>query len=94
MGLLLFVIFVRDPVYWILLLAAWVVLSMHPIPRMEAAVHSQLNRVLFKYFSLRMVYEEKLDGQHLFIAPPHGVMPFGNLLTVHGMRNMNGIDCE
>jgi hypothetical protein len=128
MGLLLFVIFVRDPTYWILLLAAWLVLSLHPIPRMEAAVHSRLNKILFKYFSLRIVrlymcryipsrqppsssqpisidpvrsigeppslptnlnrstntkqvYEEQLGGQHLFIAPPHGVLPFGNLLV-------------
>lgn len=93
-AVVLFVVFVRDPVVWALAVAAFLVLSMHPIPRMEAAVHSRLNRILFSYFSLRIVYEEKLDGQHLFIAPPHGVLPYGNLLTVHAMRNINGIDCE
>lgn len=93
-GLVLFVALNREPTHWIILLALWLVFSLHPIPRMEAAVHSRLNRILFRYFSLRMVYEEKLDGQHLFVAPPHGVLPYGNLLTVHAMRNLNGIDCE
>lgn len=93
-GLVLFIVFVRDPVIWVLFVAALLVLATHPIPRMEAAVHSRMNHILFKYFSLRMLYEENLDGQHLFIAPPHGVLPYGNLLTVHAMRNINGIDCE
>lgn len=41
-----------------------------------------------------MAWETQLDsnGQNIFIAPPHGVLPYGNLLTVHAMKNINGLD--
>lgn len=54
-GLVFFMAFNREPIYWVVLLALFLLLSLHPIPRLEAAVHSRLNRVLFRYFSLRMV---------------------------------------
>lgn len=54
-GLVFFVAFNREPIHWVILFALFLLLSLHPIPRLEAAVHSRLNRVLFRYFSLRMV---------------------------------------
>jgi hypothetical protein len=42
-----------------------------------------LNKILFRYFSFKMAWEKPLpaDGVYLMIAPPHGILPFGNLLT-------------
>ena len=94
LALLLFVIYVRDPVAWAVLVVAWLGLTLHPLKRYHDLVHSPLNRLLFKYFSLRMASDVQIDpeGQYIFVAPPHGVLPMGNLLTVHAMRNINGLD--
>jgi hypothetical protein len=94
MAILLFIIFVRSPVAWVVMAVTLLVLGTHPIRRNHDFVQSPLNRLLFKYFSLKMCWDEEIDpkGQYIFVAPPHGVMPMGNLLTVHAMRNLNGLD--
>jgi hypothetical protein len=53
-----------------------------------------INLLYFRYFSLRFVWETMLPNKppYLFIAPPHGLLPKGNLLAVHAMRNLTGFD--
>eukprot|EP00808_Paulinella_micropora_P000510 g70968.t1 len=42
---------------------------------------------IMKYFSFRVAYEETLSPKqhrYILVAPPHGVFPIGNLLTMQG----------
>lgn len=92
-ALLAFIICVRSLVAWVVLIVVLLVLCSHPVPRIHDMVHSPLNHFIFKYFSLKMASDEPIDptGQFIFVAPPHGVLPFGNLLTVHAMKASGGV---
>lgn len=49
--------------------------------------NTRINALTFRYFSLKMAWDEIIpkDDTYLFICPPHGVFPYGNLLTVNAM---------
>jgi hypothetical protein len=49
---------------------------------------------MLKYFSYRIVYSSKLkqEQSHLIVAPPHGVLPLGNLLAITFMHSYLGFD--
>jgi len=76
------------------LFVATVVLRLVPVEYSPKIVRSKFNRILFRYFSFKCVYQSQLDvnKNYLLIAPPHGVFPYGNLLTVHGMHSLFGFD--
>jgi 1-acyl-sn-glycerol-3-phosphate acyltransferase len=54
---------------------------------------SAINELLSKYFSLKVVWDEHLLEQnqnYIFVAPPHGLIPFGNILMLMFSRLMFG----
>jgi hypothetical protein len=88
-----FILYVRCAVTWVVMLIVFFALSLHPVPRIHDMVHSPLNHFIFKYFSLKMASDAPLDsaGRYIFVAPPHGVLPMGNLMTVHAMKACGGL---
>lgn len=92
-ALMVFILCVRSLVAWVVMLTVFFALSLHPVPRIHDMVHSPLNHFIFKYFSLKMASDAPIDssGQYIFVAPPHGVLPMGNLMTVHAMKASGGL---
>jgi len=92
-ALMVFVLCVRSWVAWVVMLTVFFALSLHPVPRIHDMVHSPLNHFIFKYFSLKMASDVPIDsdGRYIFVAPPHGVLPMGNLMTVHAMKASGGL---
>nr|ATB53138.1 diacylglycerol acyltransferase [Nannochloropsis oceanica strain IMET1] len=89
-----FALYVRSAMAWVVMLIVFFTLSLHPVPRIHDMVHSPLNHFIFKYFSLKMASDAPLDsaGRYIFVAPPHGVLPMGNLMTVHAMKACGGLE--
>jgi len=79
---------------FLFLFVGGILLSLLPVEYSPNFVHGKLNRILFRYFSFKCVYQTELDPNknYLLIAPPHGVFPYGNILTVHGMHSLFGFD--
>jgi 1-acyl-sn-glycerol-3-phosphate acyltransferase len=59
-------------------------LSFLPQPFVPSSLQSWMAVQIIKYFSFRIIVEERVqDTQgHIFVAPPHGVFPYGNLLAM------------
>jgi len=53
--------------------------------RWRAAIRSRVTTLACQYFSCKFIWEETLEPEktaYILVAPPHGVFPFGNLLTL------------
>ena len=82
-------------------IAILVGLAVHPIPLsitgLPTVLTSPILLLLFRYFSFRVVWtggrdlreREKASGVSLAYAIPHGVFPFGNLLSVPALHLLN-----
>jgi len=74
---------------WILLLALLVgVLA--PVKYWKAGMESWAAELIIRYFSFKVVWEEPLEPEnnaYILVAPPHGVFPFGNILTILFLHN-------
>jgi 1-acyl-sn-glycerol-3-phosphate acyltransferase len=59
-------------------------LSFVPQPFVPSSLQSWMAVQVVKYFSFRLIGEQRLqDTQgHIFVAPPHGVFPYGNILAM------------
>ena len=66
-------------------------LAILPQPFVPTTLQSWMAIQVVKYFSYRLVYEERQmlhkDGKkdhrpRIYVAPPHGVFPYGNILAV------------
>ncbi|CAB9530266.1 Diacylglycerol O-acyltransferase 2-like protein 6 [Seminavis robusta] len=78
------------------------ILAYHPMPSVEYSrehiISSWWTRCIYKYFSYRFVWS---GDSHIKIheavpwigaGPPHGVMPFANVLSIPGINAVPGID--
>ena len=67
-------------------------LSFIPQPFVPSMLQSWMAAQVIKYFSFRFIYEEPFhDHQaHIFVAPPHGVFPYGNILSMLVFPGMMG----
>mmetsp|Transcript_21157 Transcript_21157/g.31374 ORF Transcript_21157/g.31374 Transcript_21157/m.31374 type:complete len:362 (-) Transcript_21157:1562-2647(-) len=59
-------------------------LAIIPQPYIKSTTESWISWVVIKYFSAKFISEVELSSQdrHIFVAPPHGVFPYGNVLAV------------
>lgn len=80
-----------------LVLAA--VLALHPMPGEafnKMLIKSKFTTILFKYFSYRFVWcDDSADTSFenapwIGTGPPHGVLPFANLLSIAAINNFLG----
>lgn len=64
-----------------ILLLPLVVLPQSFIPSM---LQSWMAMNVVKYFSFRFIHETRIDSSqvYIFVAPPHGVFPYGNVLSM------------
>eukprot|EP01127_Copromyxa_protea_P009427 TRINITY_DN2227_c0_g1_i2.p1 TRINITY_DN2227_c0_g1~~TRINITY_DN2227_c0_g1_i2.p1 ORF type:complete len:254 (-),score=50.40 TRINITY_DN2227_c0_g1_i2:450-1211(-) len=56
-----------------------------PVRYWKAGVDSWVNFLMMRYFSFKGIFEEALKPEsnaYILVAPPHGVFPFGNILTL------------
>ena len=103
-GLLALIVYAVFAGSWQLLatvIAILVGLAIHPIPisntGLPLVLRSPVLLLLFRYFSFRIVWtggpdlreREKASGVSLAYAVPHGVFPFGNLLSVPALHLLN-----
>ena len=65
-------------------LAFLVLLSMLPAPFRESSLWSYPAIAVSKYFSFKGCFTQMLDSDrpYILVAPPHGLFPFGNLVTM------------
>ena len=59
-------------------------LAILPQPFIPSTLTSWMACQVIKYFSFRFISETRIRGDqvHIFVCPPHGVFPYGNLLSM------------
>lgn len=61
-------------------------LAIIPQPFIPSTLTSWMAVNVIKYFSFRFITEARIcsssDDIHIFVAPPHGVFPYGNILSM------------
>lgn len=73
-------------------------LALLPLPKYDVSnKESWLAYLMIKYFSFKIVRGGRLPDQDferpiVLVAPPHGVFPFGNILTMIGYPMVMGYD--
>eukprot|EP00978_Attheya_sp_CCMP212_P041844 scaffold245331_cov48-Attheya_sp.AAC.4 len=77
----------------------YIVLAYHPMPS-SAFVHrfitSRYTQALYRYFSYRMVWTDsnledaQSNGPWIGAGPPHGVLPFANVLSIPAINSIMG----
>lgn len=69
-----------------------IILSLLPAPFIEKSLSSWIALQLIKYFSFKGIFEERLKKgkPYILVAPPHGVFPFGNILTMIAFPSIAG----
>lgn len=65
-------------------LAAMAALSVAPVSFRESSLWSWPARAIMRYFSFKGCFTQipDCDRPYILVAPPHGVFPFGNLVTM------------
>ncbi|GAX12518.1 hypothetical protein FisN_24Hh094 [Fistulifera solaris] len=83
------------------LLMALLPLAILPQAFVPATLHSQLAHLIAKYFSFRFAYEDSImthdpvavhpnTRPQILVAPPHGVFPYGNILSMLAWPSLSG----
>lgn len=70
-------------------------LAILPQAFVPSYLQSWLSVQVIKYFSFRLIFEERFeDNQHprIFVAPPHGVFPYGNILAMLAFPSIFGFN--
>jgi hypothetical protein len=67
-------------------------LSFLPAPFYESSLTSWISFQILRYFSFKVIYQEKLQAHkpRILCAPPHGVFPFGNIVTMIAFPSVMG----
>lgn len=67
-------------------------LALAPAPFSPKALSSWYALQILRYFSLKFVYEEPIieNKPYILVAPPHGVFPFGNIITMIAFPSLMG----
>ena len=63
-------------------------LAVIPQPYIKDSTEWWISWLVVKYFSFKFISECEYDPncRHIYVAPPHGVFPYGNLLAVQAWR--------
>lgn len=63
-------------------------LAIIPQPYIKDSTEWWMSWVLVKYFSFKFISEQEYDpnGRYIYVAPPHGVFPYGNVLAMQSWR--------
>lgn len=72
--------------------AITILLTILPAPFQESALSSWWSLQVIRYFSYKGIYEERLKNHkpYILVAPPHGVFPFGNIITMMAFPSLVG----
>eukprot|EP01036_Dinobryon_divergens_P032140 gene32140-41672_t len=67
-------------------------LAIFPVPFDKKALSSWIAYQLLSYFSFKVIFEVELPDNkpRILVAPPHGVFPFGNILTMLAFPSIVG----
>jgi Diacylglycerol acyltransferase len=70
-------------------------LTILPQPFVKSTLHSWIAVQVSRYFSFRLISEEYSDAvanerPQIFVAPPHGVFPYGNLASMLAWPSYSG----
>jgi len=75
------------------------ILMYHPVSSpLPGFMESSVTRALFKYFTYRFVWVNDnqeaalLNAPWIGVSPPHGVMPFANVLSIPGINLYFGVN--
>lgn len=73
-------------------LALLLPLSMIPAPFDERSLTSWMSFQILRYFSFKVIFRERLQPNQprILCAPPHGVFPFGNIVTMIAFPSVMG----
>ena len=63
-------------------------LTLLPQPYIKNSTESWMSWLVVKYFSFKFISECEYDpsNRHIYVAPPHGVFPYGNVLAIQIWR--------
>lgn len=67
-------------------------LALFPVPFVESSLTSWPAVQILRYFSFKVIFAEQLKPNHptILVAPPHGVFPFGNIITMIAFPSIMG----
>ena len=74
-------------------------LAIMPQSFVPSSLNSWMSHLIIRYFSFRFAYDQPLATQHatesphapqILVAPPHGVFPYGNILSLLAWPIMSG----
>ena len=67
-------------------------LAILPQPYIKESTEWWISWLVVKYFSYKLITECDYDpsSRHIYVAPPHGVFPYGNILAVQSWRSRFG----
>jgi len=67
-------------------------LAILPVKFTEESLTSWISVQILRYFSFKIVFQEQIqkDKPTILVAPPHGVFPFGNIVTLIAFPSMMG----
>lgn len=67
-------------------------LALLPAPFSEKSLTSWYALQILRYFSFKVVYAEPVieNKPYILVAPPHGVFPFGNIITMIAFPSVFG----
>mmetsp|Transcript_22471 Transcript_22471/g.32800 ORF Transcript_22471/g.32800 Transcript_22471/m.32800 type:complete len:365 (-) Transcript_22471:96-1190(-) len=63
-----------------------------PAPFFEKSLSTWYSLQILRYFSFKCIYAEPIEENkpHILVAPPHGVFPFGNIVTMIAFPSIMG----
>ena len=67
-------------------------LAIVPVPFNPKSLSSWCALQILRYFSFKAVFAENIpeNKPHILVAPPHGVFPFGNIITMIAFPSLMG----
>jgi 2-acylglycerol O-acyltransferase 2 len=67
-------------------------LAIIPAPLIQSSLSSWLALQIIRYFSFKAIYEDRIEVNkpYILVAPPHGVFPFGNIVTMLAFPSVMG----
>ena len=73
-------------------LAMLLFLAFYPAPFKESNLYSWASRTIIKYFSFKIIFPGFIPKgrRTILVAPPHGVFPFGNIVTMLAFPSVMG----
>ena len=91
-SLLIIIGYVFGSIYSCTGLAVLLVLAFVPAPFRESNLYSWASRTIIKYFSFKVIFEGFIPRgrRAILVAPPHGVFPFGNIVTMLAFPSIMG----